>query len=318
MVLKLTRLTVLLVLPLLAQTACINPAQFSGKQQTGRYARFASGGSFIGSDPSVSPNGDLIAFSSPASGEGDIYLFDVHSGSIDILIDGPRYEGEPSWSPDGSKIAFVREGERNTGEIWVLDLATREETQLTHGPGYDSDPAWRPDGQSIFFTRSKPPPRHVLTSLMECRIPDLVVKEAVTGDFLSQPAFGSDPDVLYFVDRDMIASVQFASNQQSELGGGFAPTLSSAEELVYFIRRDQDYQFDVWRMSVSGSEISKVSHSGGVKFGLSYNQEKGTLVFVKSTGQDIGPVVELDPKTGREVKLFSIKEFGQKTERMTK
>ena len=44
---------------------------------------------------------------------------------------------QPAWSPDGSKIAFARDG-----AIWVDENGT--ETQLTSGKNNDSSPAWRP------------------------------------------------------------------------------------------------------------------------------------------------------------------------------
>ena len=47
----------------------------------------------------------------------------------------------PSWSPDGSQIAFAdRTGANGSEQIWILDLATGDARFLTAG----GLPLWRP------------------------------------------------------------------------------------------------------------------------------------------------------------------------------
>jgi PKD repeat protein len=53
------------------------------------------------------------------------------------------YDTEPAWSPDATKIAFVRDG-----EIFVADAAFANTLTITNG-GYF--PAWSPDGARIAF-----------------------------------------------------------------------------------------------------------------------------------------------------------------------
>ncbi len=50
------------------------------------------------------------------------------TGPLERLTDTPGPEIDPKLSPDGSKVAFVREN-----ELYVIDLATKKETQLSHG-----------------------------------------------------------------------------------------------------------------------------------------------------------------------------------------
>jgi dipeptidyl aminopeptidase/acylaminoacyl peptidase len=54
---------------------------------------------------------------------------------------------EPSWSPDGTKIAFVR-----ASDIWVANSDGSGQINLTNDPfGERSSPAWSPDGARIAF-----------------------------------------------------------------------------------------------------------------------------------------------------------------------
>lgn len=56
----------------------------------------------------------------------------------------------PSWSPDGSQIAFHK---FIANQIFVLAIATGQEHQLTTGPEENQCPAWSPDGSRIAFIR---------------------------------------------------------------------------------------------------------------------------------------------------------------------
>ena len=66
----------------------------------------------------------------------------------------PSYEGEPAWSPDGSKIAFVSDRDGNY-EIYVMDANGSNQERLTYNIYSDRTPAWSPDGNTIAFTSDR-------------------------------------------------------------------------------------------------------------------------------------------------------------------
>ncbi len=57
---------------------------------------------------------------------------------------------QPGWSPDGTKIAFVRPVDGKT-QIFILSLDGGEPIQLTHSRYGASSPKWSPDGKDILF-----------------------------------------------------------------------------------------------------------------------------------------------------------------------
>jgi Tol biopolymer transport system component/DNA-binding winged helix-turn-helix (wHTH) protein len=67
----------------------------------------------------------------------------------------PGAESSPSFSPDGSRIAFQWDGSATVAnlDIYVLDVASREATRLTQSLERESHPAWSPDGANIAFVR---------------------------------------------------------------------------------------------------------------------------------------------------------------------
>ena len=119
--------------------------------------------------PSVSRDGTRVAFSSSRDGNFAIYLVGVDGEGLRRLTFSPGDDSEPAWSPDGSKIVFVRgsdgtnEGHANqstcASEIYVVNIpnlvsggvGAGEEEPLTGGLG-GTDPAWSPDGTRIAFS----------------------------------------------------------------------------------------------------------------------------------------------------------------------
>ena len=70
------------------------------------------------------------------------------------LTDHPEQDFIPSWSPDGTKIAFTsyRTGSE---EIWVMDSKGANLKQLTNNTYGDWSPAFSPNGRQIAFTSDR-------------------------------------------------------------------------------------------------------------------------------------------------------------------
>lgn len=105
--------------------------------------------------PSWSPDGRKLAYVSFESGNSNIYVQDITTGSRQLVESHRKgINGAPAWSPDGSKLAVALSYVGNL-ELFVLDLASRQETRLTNSLSIDTEPVWAPDGQSIYFTSDR-------------------------------------------------------------------------------------------------------------------------------------------------------------------
>ena len=60
----------------------------------------------------------------------------------------------PSFSPDGTKIAFMGH-DGGDYDVFVADLETGATRRLTRAPGSDGWPAWSPDGSTIAFASDR-------------------------------------------------------------------------------------------------------------------------------------------------------------------
>jgi Tol biopolymer transport system component/DNA-binding winged helix-turn-helix (wHTH) protein len=66
----------------------------------------------------------------------------------------PGSEVNPSFSPDGSHIAFQWNGaDEDNDDIYVMSIGAAEALRLTRSPAADLCPSWSPDGQLIAFLR---------------------------------------------------------------------------------------------------------------------------------------------------------------------
>ena len=97
----------------------------------------------------VSPDGTKVAAILSFQGNPELYL--LQGDSYTRLTTTPyEVEGQPTWSPDGKKIAFVR-GDK-TQQIWVIDVATKKERRLTSKSRQNIDPDWGKDGRIVYIT----------------------------------------------------------------------------------------------------------------------------------------------------------------------
>ncbi len=94
-------------------------------------------------DAAVSSRG-VLAFAR-AKGRAQRNLFLLHLGSRRVRRLTNSGGAQPSWSPDGSQLAFVR---RN--DIYIVAEDGRGSRLLVRDAG---DPAWSPDGRLIAFVR---------------------------------------------------------------------------------------------------------------------------------------------------------------------
>jgi TolB protein len=144
----------------------------------------ASAGSF---EPSVSPDGRLVAFVTSRDGNAEVYVMRSDGSGSKRLTAFHRDDWAPRWSPDGAWIAFLS---NRTGRDRVylvrpdgrdLRALTRSSPEQTAGEA--SSHAWSPDGRQIAY---------VIPSAFPHRRQHIWIADVATGR--SRPiAEGSDP-----------------------------------------------------------------------------------------------------------------------------
>lgn len=95
-------------------------------------------------DAAWSPINNRIAYVSEETGNGDIYVLNLDGSSkIRLTVNTGDFDKHPTWSPDGTKIAFWSDmGFADNQQIFVVDLNTGVVTSLSDNPFNDWDPIW--------------------------------------------------------------------------------------------------------------------------------------------------------------------------------
>jgi Tol biopolymer transport system component len=103
----------------------------------------------------VTLDGSMIAYSDrDENGNVQVFVMDADGSNARQLtrgVGGGDYRG-PSWSPDGSMIAYGRDTSDNS-QIFVVRVSDGVSTRITSEPNGAVDPGgWTPDGGSIVFS----------------------------------------------------------------------------------------------------------------------------------------------------------------------
>lgn len=108
--------------------------------------------------PAASSSGDAVAISIG----GDLHVVEpfVEPPTVHQLTANPSYDVNPTWSPDGTAVAFTRltPPDPRTGlhssDIFKFDFGSDRVTQLTDS-GHAADPRWSPSGEWIAWDDQK-------------------------------------------------------------------------------------------------------------------------------------------------------------------
>lgn len=91
-----------------------------------------------------------FVFASEQGGDFEIYVMYADGSQLTRLTNYPGNDTEPTWSPDGQKIAFVSD-RSGRDEIYVMNADGTNVTRLTFSPSDKRSPDWSHDGSHIVY-----------------------------------------------------------------------------------------------------------------------------------------------------------------------
>jgi Tol biopolymer transport system component len=231
----------------------------------------------LDSMPAWSPDGGQIALASRDRGRDfDICVVSVtddlqgiEGEALRHLTDNDSDDLHPTWSADGTQIAFFSERDSYT-EIYVIDVDGTDERQLTDNDVNDKDPAWSPDGTQIAFISRRDGDYEIYVMK-----PDGSDQRPLTDNDTDEwsPAWSPDGTQIAFVsdsngERHLYVMGADGSNPRRLTDASYPwnddPAWSPDGNQIAF-RSNRDGYVDVYVMNADGSSIpQQLTHNADI------------------------------------------------------
>ena len=92
------------------------------------------------------PRDRIVAYTAEAAGSRQVFTLSLRGGYPTQLTASDKPVSDPQWSPDGRRLAYVRDD-----EIWVMETDGSRLTRVVGKPGGGRQPRWSPDGHRLAF-----------------------------------------------------------------------------------------------------------------------------------------------------------------------
>jgi len=167
------------------------------------------------------------------------------------LTTDPANDDQPSWSPDGTKIAFhsYRDG---SSEIYSMNADGTAQTRLTTNSNRDLNPSWSPDGTKIAFVSDR------------------------TG-------YGDASYEIYSMNADGTDQTRLTSNGTSDDEPSWSP---DGTKITFTTYRGN---WEIYSMNTDGTGQTNVTSNGAGDYASSWSPDGTRIAFVsgRTGGLDI-------------------------------
>jgi len=199
----------------------------------------------------VVAEGDLVFSSNRVDVLGsnsEIFRMNQDGSAETRLTNSPANDVDPVWSPDATKIAFVRIGvvrgqKVAPGQIWLMNADGSGQRRLTRGTAKaDASPVFSPDGTTIAFTRNR---------------------------------VAKGNSAVFAMNADGTNERRLTSAPGFE---GFPAYSPDGSQIVY--TSDQDGQPELYKMNADGTAQTRLTNNGAVDMHAEWSPDGSRIAFL--------------------------------------
>lgn len=274
---------------------CILGLRSLGVQGGGRGMHYKMGGAFTGAGPSVTVDQLQILFSSPKSGNGDIYRVGKDGDGEVRLTNNTCWEYSPASSPKDGSVVFCIE-ENGEGHIWLMNSDGTNRRRATVGKGDEGDPRFSRDGDEIIFWREVPELKRAVGPIGAREVFVLTlstgVEERITKNTIEDSYAELAPDARSCViTRDgQLWLVNRHDKSEACLGSGWEASFSEDGEKLVFVSGRFGREIAV--MDINGSN-RKIVYAKNTPTSHPVFFDEETVLFLEAPGgRGVGPIVK--------------------------
>ena len=248
------------------------------------------------SNPTISPNGEQILYSRSwinlidDKRETDLWIMNKNGSTNRFFLNGSNGK----WSPDGSKIAFIKKGEPNGTQIFIKYLGVEgEPTQITKLEKSPSSMEWSPDGKFIAFLM------HVSS---EAALDPIGVPERPKGatwtkgpQVIDQVDYSQDRvgflergfRQIFVVPSEGGTARQITFGEFDDVSGGIS-WLNDSESIVFssYQKEDAEYargQSNLYSVNINNLNLIELTSRKGTESSPTVSPDGSKIAFVGST-----------------------------------
>ncbi|WP_445664886.1 DPP IV N-terminal domain-containing protein [Fodinibius sp. AD559] len=233
--------------------------------------------------PAISPDGTRIAYARGSH----VYVINADGSDDKALSTGTEGVSNgntvPSWSPDGSKLAFLSDRDGNL-EVYTMNADGTNQVNISRNDSIDymSTFSWSPDGSKILFS--------------------------------SDRGSGNDFEV-YIANTDGTGIIQLTDNTFFDSIASWSP---DGSKIAFTSNRDSNISdangFEIYIMNADGTGVTRLTNNSSYDSGSVWSPDGDEIAFI--TGRDnnyeiykmdvdgTGPVVNLSANPAFDVAPF--------------